>query len=320
MMQFASTQRRVPGARPDLSVIVVNRNTRDYLERCLRSLRAQCSAALPDEQLEIIVVDNASTDGSVDLVRARYPEAILIENGENRGYSAANNQGLGRARGRYALLLNSDTEVQQGALIAMLTYADEHPHVGILGPQLLNPDGSLQPSGGRFPRVWSTIAQLLGIHKLAGVSPYGTKRDYSRDAEVDEVSGAAMLLRRRVVDLLGGLDEGYSFGYEDIDVCLRARRSGWGIRYVPAARVLHIWGASRSAAPAATTIAALAGQHYYFRQHHGQGASGLIYAATLLAHSARLLVFVLLALRQADKWGRARDEGRILRALVRMTI
>ena len=295
----------------DLSVIVVNWNTYQLLDACLRSVEAARENLLVD----VIVVDNGSSDGSVDMVRQRFPGVLVIANASNRGYAAANNQAIERARGRHLLLLNSDATVEPAALGTLVKYADDHPEAGVIGPKLLNPDGTLQPSGGPFPTPASTVASLLGLHRLTGRPRYGTRRDYGKPADVDEVSGAAMLIRRQVIDQIGVLDEGYAWGYEDVDFCLRARRAGWRVHYVPDARVVHQWGGSQRLAPAATIVKAIAGRRRYFQKHYGRLSAGLVMAATFMSHLLRLVVFSVLGLGSKVLRGRARTELAVLRAI-----
>jgi GT2 family glycosyltransferase len=295
----------------DLSVIVVNWNTCRLLEACLRSVEG----TRENLAVDVIVVDNGSADGSVELVRERFPRVELIANASNRGFAAANNQALERARGRYLLLLNSDAEVEAAAMGTLVTYADEHRQAGVIGPKLLNPDGTLQPSGGDFPTPASTVASLLGLHRLTGRPRYGTKRDYDRPAEVDEVSGAAMLIRREVIRQVGGLDEGFAWGYEDVDFCLRAKRAGWQVHYVPAARVIHQWGGSQRLAPAPTILKAIAGRRRYFQKHHGRLAASAVMVATLISHLMRLLIFAAGGLGSPILRERAQTELAVLRAI-----
>jgi GT2 family glycosyltransferase len=297
------------GGATDLSVIVVNWNTCRLLDACLRSLEA----AGQNLAVDVLVVDNGSTDASVDVVRERFPGVLLIANASNRGYAAANNQGVERARGRYLLLLNSDAEVEPAALRTLVSYADDHPQAGVMGPKLLNPDGTLQPSGGHFPTPGSTVASLLGLHRLTGRPRYGTRRDYSKPADVDEISGAAMLIRRSVIDQIGGLDEGFAWGYEDVDFCLRARRAGWRVHYVPDARVVHLWGASQRLAPAPTTVKAIAGRRRYFQKHYGRWMASLVIAATFVSHLLRLMTFSVGGLRSRVLRERAQTELAVLR-------
>jgi N-acetylglucosaminyl-diphospho-decaprenol L-rhamnosyltransferase len=273
-------------------------------------------AARQDLAVEVLVVDNGSTDGSVEMVRQRFPADELIANASNRGYAAANNQGVERARGRYLFLLNSDAEVEVAALRTLVAYADDHPKAGVIGPKLLNPDGTLQPSGGRFPTPASTVASLLGLNRLTGRPRYGTGRDYSVPAEVDEVSGAAMLIRREVIEQVGGLDEGFAWGYEDVDYCLRARRAGWRVHYVPDARVMHHWGGTQRLAPAPITLKAIAGRRRYFEKHYGRLTASAVMAATLVSHGLRLVVFSIAGVGDPARRTRAATEWAILRGML----
>jgi N-acetylglucosaminyl-diphospho-decaprenol L-rhamnosyltransferase len=293
--------------------VVVNWNTKEQLDRCLISLENERSRAA----VELIVVDNGSADGSRDMVAADFPLVTLIANSDNRGFAAANNQGIAEAAGRYVFLLNSDTEVVPGSLRALIDFADAHPRAGIVGPQLLNFDGSLQPSGGRFPTPLSTFAELFGLAGLAGRPRYGTRRDYSLPAVVDEVSGAAMLVRATVLRELSGLDEDFGWGYEDVDLCRRAKAAGWSVNYLPTARVRHEWGASRRLAPASTVLKAIDGRRHYFRKHHGRAAAALVVVATLKSHLLRTLLFAAGGVGNRRLRARAAIEWEIVRGLVR---
>lgn len=299
-------------ARPNVSIVIVSWNTRELLAQCLASLEVE----RPAVALEVIVVDNGSADGSREMTARDFPLVELIANPDNRGFSAASNQGVAAASGRYVLLLNSDTAVEPGSLRALVGYADAHPRAAIVGPQLLNFDGSLQASGGRFPSPLSTLAELLGLARLSGRPLYGTRRDYSVPAVVDEVSGAAMLVRVDVLRELGGFDEAFAWGYEDVDLCRRATAAGWSVHYCPAARVRHEWGASRRLAPASTVLNAIEGRRHYFRKHHGPSAAALVMAATVVSHLARTVVFGAGGIRDARLRARAATEWEIARRLV----
>jgi N-acetylglucosaminyl-diphospho-decaprenol L-rhamnosyltransferase len=300
-------------ARPDVSVVVVNWNTCDFLERCLTSLAAERRTL----RLEVVVIDNGSTDGSQDVVRKMFSWVRLIVNRDNRGYSTANNQGIEASSGRYVFLLNSDTEVEAGALRALIQFGDANPSAGIIGPQLINNDGSLQPSGGRFPTPLSTVAGLFGLHRLTRRQQYGTRRDYSTPAVVDEVSGAALLVRREAIDKVGGLDESFAWGYEDIDLCRRVMRAGWQVLYLPGARIKHEWGGSRRIAPAATALSAIAGRHHYFIKHHGSASGKFVMSATLVSQVMRSAIFALGGLGDRRLRARATIEWEIVRGMRR---
>lgn len=261
---------------PDLSVIIVNWNVRDLLRRCLHSILAN----VPGGQLEIIVVDNGSTDGSVEMVRREFPMVRLIANPDNRGFPAANNQGLEVARGRYVLLLNPDTEVVGDALATMAAFADAHPDVGIVGPQLLNPDGSVQSSRRRFPTLATALFESTWLQPYAPrrllARYYVLDRPDDEIQEVDWVTGAALMARREAVEEVGPLDEGFFMYSEELDWCRRFREAGWRVVYLPTARIVHYVGKSSEQVLPARHIHFQTSKVRYFRKYHGPLAAGVL--------------------------------------------
>ena len=272
----------------DLSIVIVNWNVRDLLRRCLSSLLVARRSLLVDRQpatsnqqpatsIEIIVVDNGSADGSVQMVRVEFPGVRLITNADNRGFPAANNQGIGVAQGRYILLLNPDTEVVGDALATMVAFADAHPDVGIVGPQLLNPDGSVQSSRRRFPTLATGFFESTW---LQGYAPrrlleryYVLDRPDDIVQEVDWVTGAALMARREAVEQVGPLDEGFFMYSEELDWCRRFREAGWRVVYLPTARIVHHVGKSSEQVVAARHIHFQTSKVRYFRKYHGPQAA-----------------------------------------------
>ena len=253
----------------DLSIVIVNWNVRDLLRRCLATVFAATPYAL-----EVIVVDNASSDGSLDMLRAEFPQVHLIANADNRGFPAANNQGLSAARGRYAMALNPDTEIAGDALIRIIAYLDRHPDVGALGPQLLNSDGSIQSSRRRFPTF---VTALFESTWLQGIAPHGVLRRFYVDdvpasvtQEVDWVTGACIAVRREVLEGVGGFDESFFMYSEELDWCKRVRSAGWKIVYLPEAKIVHHVGKSSEQAVAARHIHFQTSKVRYFRKYHGR--------------------------------------------------
>ncbi len=258
-----------------LSVVIVNWNVRDLLRRCLLSLNL--GAPTSDLGLETIVVDNGSTDGSAQMVRDEFPVVRLITNAENRGFTAANNQGIAVAQGRYVMLLNPDTQVIGDALSTMLSFADAHPDVGVVGPQLLNPDGSVQSSRRRFPTL------TTGFFESTWLQPFAPRRlldrYYIRDQpddqtlDVDWVDGAALLARREAIAQVGLLDEGFFMYSEELDWCRRFRQHGWRVVYLPTAQIVHHRGKSSEQAATARHIHFQTSKVRYFRKYHGPFAA-----------------------------------------------
>lgn len=278
----------------DLSVIIVNLNTGSLTRACVESLLASEDWKLEGSTLrhrattlsaEVVVVDNGSSDDTIEIFKHEFPWVTLELNGTNVGYARANNQGISLARGRYVMLLNPDTLVTEGALTSAVRFLDEHQEAGVVGCQLLNPDHSLQPSGRDYPQLRSIWRDLLPIPSALRQAMLSSteRRDYSRTCQVDEVSGAAMLLRRKALDQVGGLDEDFFFLGEDIDICWTLKKQGWSIYYLPSAQVVHEGGAARRKS-SGKRISLLAQRAFYllFRKHRTR-------------RQARVLKVVLLA-------------------------
>ncbi len=254
----------------DLSVIIVNYNTREFLDSCLRSLDERSDAV----STEVIVVDNGSLDGSQEMVRSRHPGIRLIENGINRGFAAANNRGIRESMGKYLLLLNSDTMLSRGALEGTVGFAEEMNLKGIVGCKLLNSDGTLQPSVRSFPTIMNVASETFF---LSGLFPhsrifgkyYMSFFDYSAHAEVDWVMGAFLMFHRDVLEAVGMLDERFFMFGEEIDFCYRARQSGFRTWYFPGASVFHRWGGSSKTFY--TRILWTKGSQLLFFQKHNHG-------------------------------------------------
>ena len=261
---------------PDLSVIIVNWNVRDLLRRCLHSILAYLHTC----SLEVIVVDNGSTDGSPEMVRTEFPQVHLMANPDNRGFTAANNQGLTVARGRYVLLLNPDTEVLGDALATMVAFADAHPDVGVVGPQLLNPDGTVQSSRRRFPTLATALLESTWLQPYAPrrllARYYVLDRPDDEVQDVDWVTGAALMARREAVEQVGPLDEGFFMYSEELDWCRRFRAAGWRVVYLPTARVIHHEGKSSEQVLPARHIHFQTSKIRYFRKYHGPAAAEVL--------------------------------------------
>lgn len=294
---------------PTLSVIIVNWNTADLLAACLASLGRG-----PAAPHEVIVVDNASTDGSVERVRSGFPHVRVLPQPENLGFARANNAGIAAAHGRFLLLLNSDTEVRPGALDALVSWMDARPRVGIAGPPLWNPDGSPQPSVQTFPTLGS---EFLRQTMLFRVVPGRLRREAgSRETRrVEVVSGAALCIRRECLESVGPLDAEIFMFYEDTDWCRRADRAGWEVWFVGGPGVLHHKGAASSGRVRTRALLdSHRGMLRYFRKHHGSGAIPALRAITLLGaafRSVRSLLLLLLGRGAADQRRRLAAYGRL---------
>lgn len=252
---------------PRLSIVIVSYNARADLERCLASL----VAAAPAVDHEIVVVDNASSDGSADAARARWPGVRVIEAGANVGFARANNIGIRQTSGELILLLNSDTLVPRGAIEALVARLDADPSLAIAGPRLV--DGQRRPelSFGRMIAPWTELRQKALVRGLArGVPPVVryVDRITRRERRVDWVSGAALLVRRADAEAVGLLDERFFMYTEDVDFCAAMRARGRGVLFTPAAEIVHLRGRSAASAPAATEAAYRRSHLAFYAKHH----------------------------------------------------
>ena len=244
----------------DVSVVVVAYNGLPWIERCLESVRGH----------ETIVVDHGSTDGTVELVKEKFPEATLVEQ-PNLGMGAGNNAGMRVASGRYFLLLNSDAWAQRDAVEQLVAYADEHPEAAVVGPRLVNQDGSLQRSVRGFPTLWRLATEYLFLRKLGPRTRalnafYGAGFAHDEPREVDWLFGPCLLVRREASDAVGLFDESFFMFSEETDWCYRFRGAGWKVLFYPGAEVVHVSGASHGGR---LYVENLRGHLRFFAKHYG---------------------------------------------------
>jgi GT2 family glycosyltransferase len=288
----------------DLSVIILNWNTRALLEKCLESL--VCGQS--EIALEVIVVDNASEDDSREMVREKFPQVKLICNPKNVGFGAGNNVAIPEATGRYVMFLNSDTVVMAGALALMVGYADANPDIGVLGPKLLNGDGSLQYSCRSYPNLSTGLFRNTPLGKLFPKNRYNTDYlltdyDHLTPRDVDWVSGAALMIRKAVLDRIGGFDENFYMYCEDVDLCWRcnhapleerslvprppipgkanpedvsAEARTWRVSYNPDAVIYHLIGKSSDMAPTRMTYEFHRSQYLFYKKYYSHSMPWLL--------------------------------------------
>ena len=254
----------------DVSIIIVNWNTREIIRNCLKSIYAEARKV----KHEVIVVDNGSTDGSAEMIKAEFSQVQLIENDENRGFAAANNQGMARGQGRYVLLLNSDTIILEGAVAKAVAFADKHPEAGVVGCRVLNPDRTLQLTCFRFPSILNDILASLYLNKLfPGNKFFGRYRmswwQRNNVQEVDVVTGCFMLVRKKAIEQVGVMDERYFIYSEEADWCYRFKQAGWKRLFTPSAEIIHLHGASSSKQRPEMALQLRGSNLQYFEKHHG---------------------------------------------------
>jgi len=228
-----------------LSIIIVNWNVRDLLEKCLTSIYKE----IQDLEFEIIVIDNASNDGSVSMIREKFPQVKLIANEDNKWFAGGNNQGFEIAKGDLILLLNPDTEILDGAINKMMDFMEKNENIGVLGCKLLNTDMSLQPSCRKLPNILDQSLILLKLHNFfPNLSPikayYMVDYKHNDTREVEQIMGACFMTRREIIDKIGGLDEKYGSIFEEVDFCRRVLDAGWKIYFTNQAQVIHHKGQS----------------------------------------------------------------------------
>jgi N-acetylglucosaminyl-diphospho-decaprenol L-rhamnosyltransferase len=295
-------------ASADVSVVVVTFNSVSWIERCLESVGGY----------ETIVVDNGSGDGTVELVRAKFPEVRVVEQ-ENVGMGGGNNAGMRLASGRYFLLLNSDAWVVDDAVEQLVQFADEHPDAAVVGPRLLNPDGSLQRSARSFPTLWRLTTEYLFLRKLAPGSRalnafYEGGFDHDEVREVDWLFGACLFVRRDAADEVGLFDEEFFMFSEETDWCFRFRQAGWQVYFFPGAEVVHVGGASHGGALFAENVRG----HLRFLAKH-RGAREAERARRLLLAGVRLRLLLFRgergrSYREAARWLASGTAGSLLRS------
>lgn len=230
-----------------MSIIIVNWNTKELLQNCLTSVYKQAGSV----NYEVIVIDNGSTDGSPEMVSNDFPQVILVRNLENKGFAAANNQGITIAKGRYVLLLNSDTVILNSALSKTVAFADAHLEAAVVGCRVLNPDRTLQPTCFMFPSLLNTFLSSTYLYKLFPKSRFfGRERmtwwDRGDTREVDVVTGCFMLVRREAIEQVGLMDERFFMYGEETDWCYRFKKAGWRVVFAPVAEIVHLGGQSTS--------------------------------------------------------------------------
>lgn len=299
----------------DLSVIIVNWNTRDFLTQCLQSLEnsviTQC-----DLHTEIFVVDNASTDGSPEMVRERFSQVHLIENERNLGFAFANNQAIRQSQGRYIALLNSDTEVYPGAFETMVEFMDKHSKAGGCGPLLLNTDGSLQPSCHPMLTPGREFWRLMLLDHIWRRATYNQGCwDRLIPHQVEVIKGACMLLRRKALDQVGLLDEQYFMYTEEMDLCYRLLLTDWQLWWVPQAEVTHYGEASSKQIAEEMYIQLYRSKAQFHRKFGGDRVESRFRCLLRFAYAPRWVVTAIGSLLAPSLAARARIYRHLLREL-----
>jgi len=288
----------------DISVVIVGWNARHYLELCLESL----ADAPPRRNMEIIVVDNASSDGSSEMVKDRFPHVKVIRSEENLGFAKGNNVAIRQCQGRYIALVNPDVIVFPGCLDALADFLDQNPKVGNVGPRVLNPDMTMQSTCRQFPTLWNNFCSATGLATkfknskfFAGEHMFYFPHD--RTLPVDVLVGCFSMIRRKTFDEVGLLDENLFMYGDDVDWCRRAWKAGWQVVFFPGARAIHDRGKITAPYPVRFAVAQQGSVLYYWRKHHGfWGMMGI--RSIMLFHHLVRYGFAIVA-------GLAREKGSV---------
>jgi N-acetylglucosaminyl-diphospho-decaprenol L-rhamnosyltransferase len=282
----------------DVSIIIVNWNTRELLSQCLQSVYASQTT----KEIEVWVVDNGSSDGSVEIVRENYPQVNLTVNIKNVGFAHANNQALKRSSGDTLMLLNPDTVVDQDAIENLVHFLESNSDVGVVGPRLLNPDRSLQVSAYPEPTLFREFWRMFHLDRLNYYAEYPMDKwsdDQAR--EVDVLMGACMLIRREIFDQVGFMDEDFFIYSEEVDLCTRIRDYGWRLFWCPAAKVVHYGGQSTRQVQEEMFLQLYQGKIQYFRKHRSSIEVWLYKFILFIATLTRLVLTPLAYFEQSAK-------------------
>ncbi|MCX5811616.1 MAG: glycosyltransferase family 2 protein [Proteobacteria bacterium] len=286
----------------NLSIIIVSWNTKDLLLQCLRSVISEISVF----RSEIIVVDNASTDGSAAMVEQIFPEVTLIKNTSNLGFAKANNIGIQRSRGKYICLINSDIIVERFCIVNLYNYVEQYPQIAIVAPKILNPDSTLQPSCKQFPTLWNCTCRALAFDTLfPGTSLFSgqlmTFWAHNQIRRVDSLSGCFMMVRREAIDQAGLLDDSFFMYAEDKDWCKRFWGAGWQVVFYPGSTAIHFGGASSSIAPAEFAIEEWRANLQYWRKHYNTLQQAGFYLIIILHELVRTVIGLAVYLVKPSK-------------------
>lgn len=286
----------------DLSIVTVNWNTCNELRECLKSI-----SDTNNINVEIIVVDNASSDDSAAMVKSELPMVKLIENNENSGFAKGSNMGISISRGRYVLLLNPDCVVSKGALEALVKFGDENREAGIFGLKVLNSDGSIQHSCRKSPTFGAILFRNAVLSRLFPNNPYTREyllASWSHDSviEIDWVSGAALVMRRELIDDIGMLDERFYMYCEDMDLGYRARKAGWKVLYFPDAVVTHAKGRSSDKDPNRMIIEHHKSMYKYYAKHNTDKYSCILKYIVYLGLAFRAFMLIIANTYRHIEW------------------
>lgn len=286
----------------DLSIVIVNFNTKEYIKTCLNSIFKNVTAI----KYEIIVVDNNSNDGSVEMLKKEFPMVKLSANNKNLGFAEANNEGVRLSKGRYLLLLNPDTKVLPNSINLLFKFIENYPDIGIVAPMLLNEDMSLQRSCRIFPGLLYTISKAFGFPKYMPNHPLlGSVRikgwDHDKIKEVDQPQGACLMIRRNILDSNDIFDKRFYMYYEEVDLCYRVKKKKYRIYFIPDAKVIHYSGKSFSKNMPRMIYYMYKSKFLFYKKHFNIIKQSLLYLLILFEMVYRISIYSYIGLTTSQR-------------------
>lgn len=304
----------LPQLKPTISFVIVAWNAKEFVTECLQSIRENCTVPA-----EIIVIDNASQDGTPESVREKFPEARLLETGANLGFSKGNNTGIALASGKYLFLVNSDVKILPGCVEELLGLMESNPRIGLAGPRMLGAGGEILRSTMRFPTLWNSFCRALALDSVfrhsrtfAGFLMGDFNHRSTRDVEV--LNGWFWVVRREALQQVGGLDERFFMYGEDMDWSYRFRKAGWRNVFCAEASAVHYGGASSAIAPARFYVEKHRANLQYWQKHHGRLATFTYFHTVLIQESIRTVGYALAYVTRSSN--RAAASAKIKRSLL----
>ena len=275
---------RSPSA--SMAVVIVSFNTHELLEGCVRSVQA-------DGASQVVVVDNASTDGSAEVVAENFPSVVLVRNQRNVGFAVAANEGVRACTTPFVLLLNADTRLRPGTLRVLSSYLDEHPKAAVVGPLLVGPDDRVQPSARSFPVLWDLLLDWTHLYNLIRLTPlrnyFPRTFPHDRARIVPWITGAALAIRTKAFAAVDGIDEAFFMYYEEVDLCYRLAKAGWEVHMTPFCKVEHVGGASARQRRADMIVQLYASLALFYQRHYSSSQRCLLRALLGVVATARLV-------------------------------
>ncbi len=296
---------------PKLSVIIVNRNTSDLLKICISKVLESDIDAMP----QVIVVDNGSTDDSVRLIKRLYPEILVFEAGKNLGFAAANNLGFLMSAGEFVLLLNTDALLDKECLTRMLKLAESDQRIALIGPQLLNDDGTHQTSYEATPTLLTETTNRSLLKRLFPKRYPGKNERLVEPKDVETIIGAVMLIRKKAFDEVGGFDPSYFFFFEETDLAVRLRQAGWKVVHDPGAKAFHLQGGSAKSHRAATRIEFYRSRYTFFEKFYGSMSKSILKMVVMINLGINVTIYNLMNLVTLGLLERIRERSKVCNAL-----